>query len=423
MLTEQHTLQFAQDLDKNDELAKFRDYFFIPQQNHQEVIYLCGNSLGLQPKSTPNLLKEELEKWAKFGVEGHFEGKQPWWKYRLPLKTLLSSIIEAKESEITVMNNLSSNIHLLLVSFYEPKGKRTKILMEAGAFPSDQYIVETHLQTRNLIPQEHIVELSPRIGEHTLRTEDILATIEQLGEELALVFLGGVNYYTGQLFDLQKITEKTHQVGAIAGFDLAHAIGNVRLSLHDWNVDFAAWCSYKYLNSSPGGVSGVFIHQKHHSKDLKRFGGWWGQKEEERFLMKKGFKPMSGADGWQLSNEPILAMAAHQASLEIFAEAQMPKLLKKSKELSGFLYELLLTYANEHIEIITPKNPEERGAQLSILAKKDGKKLHQYLSSQGVITDWREPNVIRMAPVPLYNSFEDVWRAAMILVNFYKPEN
>jgi kynureninase len=420
MIAYENTLNFAQNIDNQDSLKKFRDYFFIPQHQNKDVIYLCGNSLGLQPKGVLEAIQKELTKWEKFGVEGHFEGEQAWWQFRKPLKPLVASLLGANSSEVTIMNNLTTNLHLMLVSFYRPVGKRTKIIMEAGAFPSDQYALETHLISRSINPQENIIEISPRAGEHTLRTEDILQTIENVGDELALVLFGGVNYYTGQAFEMDKITQKGHAVGAVVGFDLAHAIGNLPLHLSAWEVDFAVWCSYKYLNSSPGGVSGVFIHQKHHQSNLPRFGGWWGQIEEERFLMQKGFKPIPEADGWQLSNEPILPMAVHQVSLEIFKEASFVNLVEKSKRLTGYLYYLLTTEAKEYIEIITPSEQSHRGCQLSLFAKKDGKKLHQYLTNQGIITDWREPNVIRMAPVPLYNTFEDVYRAANSVIHFYK---
>ncbi|MFN3315984.1 MAG: kynureninase [Raineya sp.] len=411
---------FAQEQDRKDDLAHFRDKFYIPQHQGKDVIYLCGNSLGLQPKNTAQAIAVELEKWQKYGVEGHFVGEQAWWQYRKPIKPLLAKIVGADPSEVAIMNNLTSNLHLMLVSFYQPQAKRTKVLMEAGAFPSDQYALETHLQARGINPNENILEIAPRTGEHTLRTEDILQTIEQIGDELALVMFGGVNYYTGQVFDMQAIAQKAHSVGAKVGFDLAHAVGNIALHLHDWNVDFAVWCSYKYLNSSPGGVSGVFIHQKHHQSNLPRFGGWWGQIEEERFLMKKGFKPIPEADGWQLANEPILPMAVHQVALQIFDEATLPKLIEKSRKLTGYLFFLLENLAIQYVDIITPKEETQRGCQVSVFAKKDGKALHQYLQNKGVITDWREPNVVRMAPVPLYNTFADVWQTAQHLVGFYQ---
>jgi kynureninase len=418
--TYENTLAFAQNLDNQDTLRNFRNYFFIPQHQNQDVVYLCGNSLGLQPKNTLKAIETELLKWEKFGVEGHFEGKQAWWQFRKPIKPLVASLLGADSSEVTIMNNLTTNLHLMLVSFYRPTGKRTKVIMEAGAFPSDQYALETHLISRGINPSDNIIEITPKSGEYTLNTEDILQTIQNVGDELALVMLGGVNYYTGQAFEMDKITHKSHEVGAMVGFDLAHAIGNLPLSLSLWDVDFAVWCSYKYLNSSPGGVSGVFINKKHHQSNLPRFGGWWGHLEEERFLMQKGFKPIPEADGWQLSNEPILPMAVHQVSLEIFKEAGFDNLVSKSKILTGYLHYLLTNYTKDYIEVITPANPLHRGCQLSLFAKKDGKKLHQYLTQQGIITDWREPNVIRMAPVPLYNTFEDVYVAANSVINFYK---
>lgn len=410
----------AQDLDAQDELKHFRNQFFIPKHEGKDVIYLCGNSLGLQPKATSKAIQKELDKWARYGVEGHFVGEQPWWQFRKPIKPLLAGILGAKPSEITIMNSLTTNLHLLLVSFYNPTGKRTKVLMEAGAFPSDQYALETHLHFRGIAPDENIVEVVPLAGEHTLRTENILQAIEQIGEELALVMFGGVNYYTGQVFEMQKITQKAHEVGAKVGFDLAHAVGNVKLELNAWQVDFATWCSYKYLNSGPGGVSGIFIHEKHHYADLPRFGGWWGQIESERFLMKKAFKPIPDADGWQLSNEPILPMVVHQTSLQIFHEATMEKLVAKSNLLTHYLYEWLIELAGEHIEIITPKNLPHRAAQLSIFAKSRGKELHNFLLKNGIITDWREPNVVRMAPVPLYNTFTEVYQTAQKVAEFYK---
>jgi len=415
-----NSLDFAKNLDAQDSLAKYRELFFIPKHQGRDVVYMCGNSLGLQPKNTLKAIENELSKWEKFGVEGHFEGNQAWWQFRKPIKPLVAGLVGADASEVTIMNNLTTNLHLMLVSFYQPQGKRTKIIMEAGAFPSDQYALETHLISRGINPQDNIIEVAPKEGAHLLETQDILKAIEEAGEELALVMFSGVNYYTGQAFEMDKITAKGHKVGAKVGFDLAHAIGNLPLQLHAWNVDFAVWCSYKYLNSSPGGVSGVFIHQKHHNSNLPRFGGWWGQIEEERFQMKKGFKPIPEADGWQLSNEPILPMAVHQVSLEIFKEAGMDNLVNKSMLLTGFLYHLLTTYAKDYVEVITPAETPHRGCQLSLFAKKDGKKLHQYLTQKGIITDWREPNVIRMAPVPLYNTFADVFVAANGVIDFYK---
>lgn len=418
MVPYENALSFAQNLDYNDPVKDFRHLFHIPQYQETNSIYLCGNSLGLQPKTSRQLIEKELLTWEKFGVEGHFEGSQAWWQYRKPMKPLLATIVGCKATEATIMNNLTTNLHLMLVSFYRPLGKRTKVLMESGAFPSDQYALETHLRTHGIDPNEAIVELSPRPKEATLLTENILQTIEELRDELALVMLGGVNYYTGQAFELEKITKKAQEVGAIVGFDLAHAAGNIPLHLHDWNVDFAVWCSYKYLNSGPGGVAGAYIHERHHQADTPRYAGWWGQIEEERFLMKKGFRPMIDADGWQLSNEPILLMAAHQAALEIFQQAGIERLHQKSQQLTGYLYYLLSEHARQWIDIITPAQTPHRGCQLSVVAKKNGKQLHQHLQKKGIITDWREPNVLRMAPVPLYNTYEEVWKTAQAIINF-----
>ena len=413
----ENTRAQAQYLDQNDPLRHFRERFHIPQHKGQDVIYLCGNSLGLQPKTARSYIEAEMLKWQERAVEGHFEGNTRWYDYHKALKPTLAHIVGALPEEVVIMNNLTSNLHFMLVSFYQPKGKRTKVLMEAGAFPSDQYALETHLQVRGIDPALNIVELSPQTGAHTLRTEDILQAIEQIGDELALVMLGGINYYTGQVFDMAAITQKAHAVGAMAGFDLAHAAGNIELKLHDWQVDFAVWCSYKYLNSSPGGVAGAFVHQQHHQSNLPRFAGWWGHDEQERFLMKKGFVPMQGADGWQLANEPILLMAAHKAALEIFAEAGMSALLQKSRQLTAWFEYLLRENCADTITIITPAAPEQRGCQLSLLAKEQGKELFNNLVKHRIIGDWREPNVIRLAPTPLYNTFEEIYEVVSHLQN------
>ncbi|MFT5618663.1 MAG: kynureninase [Arenicella sp.] len=406
------TLEHAQKLDSKDELSHFRKRFHIPKHEGQEAVYLCGNSLGLQPKSAKNAIGRELKDWAKFGVEGHFRGKNPWLYYHKFLKEASAEIIGAKPVETVIMNSLTVNLHLMMVSFYQPTKKRFKIIMEADAFPSDHYAMASQAEFHGFEAEKAVIQLYPRKGEVALRTEDILAKIEEEGDELALVMLGGVNYYTGQFFELEKITKKAHSVGAFCGFDLAHAVGNVKLELHKWKVDFAVWCTYKYLNSGPGGSSGVFVHETHSkNKKLPRFAGWWGHNEEERFLMDKKFKPMVGADGWQLSNAQILPMAVHKASLEIFEEAGMENLLAKSKKLTGYLEFLVGELNNEQdklkIKIITP---ESRGCQLSLVFSKHGKKVYNKISKKGVIADWREPDVIRIAPVPLYNSFEDVFR-------------
>ncbi|MDN5201521.1 kynureninase [Fulvivirgaceae bacterium BMA10] len=403
---------FAEALDLEDPLKSFRKKFHIPKANGKDAIYLCGNSLGLQPKSTKDYLDAELKVWADMGVEGHFKSPNPWFSYHKRSKKILSELVGGSVDEVVAMNSLTTNLHLLMVSFYRPNGEKFKIITEQGAFPSDQYALESQVRFHGFDPSEAIIELVPRAGEHFLRTEDILKTIEKNAHDLALVMLGGVQYYTGQLFDIEGITKKTHEVAAVAGFDLAHAIGNIPLELHAWQVDFAMWCGYKYLNSGPGGSSGIFVHE-HHAKNfgLPRFAGWWGHSEKERFLMKKGFIPVKGADGWQLSNANVLSLAAHQASLEIFHEASMESLRKKSILLTNYTEFLIndLGIPNDILEIITPQNPEERGCQLSLLIKKKGIEVFEMLTKKGIIADWREPDVIRIAPVPLYNSFLDVY--------------
>ncbi len=333
-------------------------------------------------------------------------------------KPTLAQILGAKEGEVVAMNNLSVNLHLLMVSFYRPTSSRYKILVEAGAFPSDQYMLETQLKFHGLNPSDALVEIHPREGEYTLRTEDIEAEIQRQGDALAMVNMSGIQYYTGQFFDIQRITQAAHGVGAVAGFDLAHAAGNVPLKLHDWQVDFATWCSYKYLNSGPGNVSGIFVQETYANRpDLPRFAGWWGHSEAERFKMEKGFVPMEGADGWQLANSNVLALAAHQASLDLFQEAGMTALREKSIRLTGYLEYLIQQISGNSgvLEIITPTNPEERGCQLSLLIHKGGKAVFDEWYSQGVVGDWRNPNVIRLAPTPLYTRYSDVYRFAKIL--------
>lgn len=409
----QNDLKFAQQLDKEDNLREYRKQFFIPDHQGAAVSYFCGNSLGLQPKVVKFYIEQELLDWKNMGVEGHLNAKNPWFSYH-QLFEEAANLVGAKKEEVVMMNSLTVNLHLMLVSLYKNRGKRRKILMEAGAFPSDQYAVETFLRLKELDPDDIILEMKPRDGEYTLRTEDVLSTIEENRLELAMVLIGGVNYYTGQLFDIATITKAAKKAGAVVGWDLAHAVGNVPLKLHDWNVDFAVWCTYKYLNSGPGGVGGLFVHEEHgNNTDIPRMGGWWGYEEETRFQMQKGFKAQTGAAGWQLSNAPIFAMAMHKASLDIFAEAGLDNLREKSLKLTGYL-EFLLK-GNKNITIITPKNPDERGCQLSLLTKKNGKALFQKLKDNGIIADWREPDVIRVAPVPLYNTFADVYRLAEVL--------
>ena len=408
-----NTADFALSLDAKDELRKYRDKFHIPlQKNGEEHIYMCGNSLGLQPKRTKEFLNQELEDWATFGVEGHFHAKNPWMPYHEFLCESYAKIVGAKPAEVVAMNTLTVNLHLMMVSFYKPTEKRYKIIIEGDAFPSDIYAVESQIKHHGLSPETSLTKLRPRDGESTIRTEDIAAIIEREGEDIALIMLGGVNYYTGQVFDFEKITKFAQAKGINVGFDLAHAAGNIKLELHKWGVDFAVWCSYKYLNSGPGSVAAAFVHERHHSTNLNRFAGWWGHNKEDRFKMLDRFNPIQSAEGWQLSNPPILSLAAIRASLSIFDELGMDKLVAKSKELTNYLLYLLNTTDTDRIEIITP---EERGCQLSIRVKNGNKNLFDAITEKGVVADWREPDVIRVAPVPLYNSFKDVFNFYSIL--------
>ena len=412
--------QIAEDLDNNDPLREYRNHFYIPSgKTRNEQLYFTGNSLGLQPKSVQSYIQQELDDWKNFGVEGHFNGKNPWFSYHHFFEKE-ANVVGAKKDEVIVMNNLTVNLHLLLVSFYRPSSKRYKIIMEAGAFPSDMYVIESQVKHHGHEYDDAVIELEPRQGEHHLRTEDVVQAIEEAGDELALLFFSGVQYYTGQYFDIKTLTAAAHKVGAIAGFDCAHAAGNVKLQLHDWKVDFAAWCTYKYMNSGPGGVSGVFIHEKHgHNPDMPRFAGWWGHKESERFQMKRGYIPEPGAAGWQLSNAPVITMAAHKASLDIFDEVGMDALATKGQKLNRFLEQVVIDAQASNpklaFEIITP---EDRGCQLSMLTNASGKSLFDYLTANDVIADWREPNVIRLAPVPFYNSYMDIWEFGELLKKF-----
>lgn len=414
----ENSSSFARKLDQQDPLRSFRSRFHLPRVNGKTALYFTGNSLGLQPKTTKNFVNEELEDWAKLGVEGHVHSRRPWLYYHKFTKKTLARLTGAKPAEVVAMNQLTVNLHLMLVSFYNPTQERFKILTEHGAFSSDQYAFETQLKFHGLDPEQALIELKPRPGETVLRTEDILEAITTHGPQLALVIFGGVQYYTGQFFDLKKITETAHRAGAMAGFDLAHAIGNVPLNLHKDDVDFAVWCSYKYLNAGPGAIAGAFVHERHAKNSaLPRFAGWWGHNEAERFQMKKGFQPIAGVDGWQVSNVPILQSAALLASLEIFEEAGIKNLRAKSELLTSYLEFILreIDPARQHFELLTPVNPKERGCQLSVFMKQNGKKIFRKLTAAGVIADWREPDVIRVAPVPLYNTFEDVWRLGEIL--------
>lgn len=400
---------YARNLDQTDTLYSFRQRFLFPQHEGRDVHYFCGNSLGLQPKSAGYLMQKELADWAAFGVEGHTQARNPWLFYHHLFSESLARIVGADKSEVVAANTLTVNLHLLMLSFYRPTKERCKIIMEAGAFPSDQYAMETQAELWGFDPAEAIIEVAPREGEHTIREEDILEKIDAAGTSLALLLFGGVNYYTGQLFDMKRLSAAAHRVGAYAGFDLAHAVGNVPLQLHDWNVDFACWCSYKYLNSGPGGVGGIFVNS-HHGNDSRTFrlAGWWGNEEDTRFQMRKGFIPQRGAAGWQMSNAPVFNMVAHRAALDIFDKAGMTALREKSLRLTGYL-EFLLRQLELPFEIITPSDPAQRGCQLSLLFQERGREVFDALSARGVVADWREPNVIRVAPVPLYNTFADVF--------------
>ncbi|MGI9054832.1 MAG: kynureninase [Pyrinomonadaceae bacterium] len=419
MVNFESTESFAQKMDEQDALHNFREKFYIPkQESGEDVLYFTGNSLGLQPKATGNYIEQELEDWKNLGVEGHFAAKNPWMPYHEIVAEQLAKIVGAKPCEVVAMNSLTVNLHLLMVSFYRPTSERYKIVIEDDAFPSDKYAVKSQIEFHGFKAADSLIELKEREGETTLRTEDILQTIEENADSIALILLGGVNYYTGQKFDFEAITKAGHEAGAIVGFDLAHAAGNVELKLHDWNADFAAWCSYKYLNSGPGGIAGIFIHGRHVSNtDLPRFAGWWGHDKETRFLMEDEFVPIKTAEGWQLSNPPIFQLAALKASLDVFEEAGMKNLFEKSRRLTGYLEFLLNEIHDEGISVITPANPNERGCQLSIRVCNADKNLYKAITEKGVIADWREPDVIRVAPVPLYNSFMDVWKFVGILKN------
>jgi kynureninase len=417
----QNTLDFALKLDSQDPLKDFRSKFLLPKHEGKDAIYLCGNSLGLQPVSAQRYLSEQLSVWQDLGVEGWFNAKDTWLSYHTKLTGTLSAIVGAKKDEATVMNSLTVNLHLLMVSFYKPNSKRYKIIMEGGAFPSDQYAIESQVKFHGYDPKSAVIEIFPREGEDTLHTEHILKVIRDNANELALVLFSGINYYTGQFFDVPAITEAAHNAGAIAGFDLAHAVGNVPLKLHEWNVDFACWCSYKYMNSGPGGISGIFVHEKHFGdKTLNRFAGWWGYREDKRFLMAPGFDAAKGAEGWQVSTPPIMLLALHKASLDIFEKAGGIDTLREKSELLTGYFEFLIMQINQKFDrevfkIITPNNKYNRGCQLSIICTQNAKAIFNFLTKNGVIGDWRAPNVIRLSPVPLYNSFKDVFEAGRIL--------
>lgn len=427
-----NNLDEARQLDAAGPFAGSKDRFHIPKHTDgTDVIYLTGNSLGLQPKTTRQYIEQELDDWARLGVEGHFHARTPWMPYHETVTEMLARLVGAKPVEVVAMNSLTVNLHLLMASFYRPTAARRKIIIEKGAFPSDQYAVQSQIKFHGFDAADALIELSPQPGESCLRTADILDVIDREGDATALILLGGVNYYTGQAFELGTIAEAGHRRGCVVGYDLAHAAGNLKLALHDDDVDFAVWCSYKYLNAGPGGIAGAFVHERHADNfDLPRFAGWWGHDKATRFLMGPNFEPIVGAEGWQLSNPPIFQLAALRASLEIFDRATMAALRARSVELTGTLDRLLRQIKSDRIELITPEDPDQRGCQLSIRVRRpdsaaepsssaetNGRvsNLFQALTERGVVADWREPDVIRVAPVPLYNTFADVYRFAEIL--------
>jgi len=430
-MTYKNTLAFAQQLDQTDTLAPFRDRFFIPKRDGRPLIYLCGNSLGLQPKAARQALNHELDTWQNLGVDGWFEqadeqqregAGRPWLNYHESCKQALADIVGATADEVCPMNALTVNIHLLLASFYRPTATKYKILTIKGDFPSDQYALETHVKHRGFSPDEAIIEIAPQADSGLIHTTDIQRAIAEHADELAVIWLSGLNYYTGQVYNMAALAGTAQQHCIPIGLDLAHAIGNVPLRLHDWGVDFATWCSYKYLNSGPGGISGVFVHQKHHEQHrvggpLPRLAGWWGYQESERFRMTPGFVPAAGADGWQISTPPIPALALHRAALTITAKAGLAAMRQKSEALTGFLAYLIAQY--DAIQLLTPDDANQRGCQLSLLVRKRGKELFDHLTRDGIIGDWREPDCIRLAPTPLYNTFEEVWHVGQSLRRFF----
>ncbi|OBQ55823.1 kynureninase [Tamlana sp. s12] len=411
MFTHKLGLEYALEQDESDELKSYRNQFHLPKDKHgNNLIYMTGNSLGLQPKQTSAYVHKELDDWAKLGVEGHTTGDTPWLAYHEFLTKNMADVVGAKPIEVIVMNTLTTNLHLMMVSFYKPTKSRYKILIESDAFPSDKYAVESQLRHHGFDDQEGVIQWKPRENEELLRYEDLESILQKEGDQIALILIGGINYYTGQYFDLKRITKLGHQYGCKVGFDCAHAAGNVVLNLHDSGADFAVWCTYKYLNSGPGSLAGCFIHERHaHNKNLNRFTGWWSHNKATRFNMRDDFDQLPGAEGWQLSNPPILSMAAIKASLDLFEEVGIERLVEKSQKLTSYFEFLLKQLGEDTIRIITPTNPNSRGAQLSIQVKNANKTLHDQLTQAGIISDWREPDVIRCAPTPFYNSFQDVY--------------
>ncbi len=419
-MTYENSLAFAQQLDQADPIRSFRDRFHIPQHDGRDLIYLCGNSLGLQPKTARAALEKELGTWQNRGVEGWFdqaeEAEQPWLRYHATCKEALAQIVGAGPSEVCPMNALTVNLHLLLTSFYRPTEKKYRVLTIKGDFPSDQYALETHVKQHGFRPADAIIEIAPRPDDGLIHITDIQSAIAEYADSLAVIWMSGLNYYTGQAYNMAAIAETAKKHCVPVGFDLAHAIGNVPLRLHDWGVDFATWCSYKYLNGGPGAVSGVFVHEKHHDQALPRLAGWWGYREDKRFEMTPGFLPAAGADGWQVSTPNILALSLHRVAIAITAEAGIVSLRQKSERLTGFLDYVLSPF--DDIQILTPDDPNQRGCQLSLLVRKKGKALFSFLTDQGIIGDWREPDCIRLAPTPLYNTFEEVWRVGEAMRKF-----
>ncbi len=412
----QHTLQYAKELDSKDILKNYRELFYIPLVHGKPAIYFLGNSLGLQPKNTQDEVLGIMENWANFGVEGFFMGSNPWLDYHKKITPQMAAIVGAKEAEIVVMNHLTVNLHLLMTSFYRPTAKRYKIICEAKAFPSDQYMLQSQVKLHDLKPQECIIEISPAAGQETIRNEDIIAAIREHGETVALVLLGGVNYYTGQVFDMPAITKVAHDAGAYAAFDLAHAAGNIPLELHNWNIDFAAWCNYKYLNSGPGAVGSAFVHEKHLGKNFLRLEGWWGNNISNRFKMEQSFNPFPTAEAWQLSTAPVMQLATVKASMDMFAKAGFENVQAKHEQLSNYLYFMLNSINTDNkFSLLTPEEKGSHGCQASILVHKNAKAVFDGLLPEGIFADWREPNVIRIAPVALYNTFTEIYNFIQVL--------
>ncbi|MDC1174146.1 kynureninase [Bacteriovoracaceae bacterium] len=421
-----NSIEAAKSFDTNCPLNKFRDEFEFPEVpeecQEKDVLYFAGHSLGLMPKRVRTVMADELDAWGKYGVEGHFMGKKPWLPYHENITESFSRLVGGKTTEVVAMNSLTVNLHLMLTSFYRPTKNKYKILIENNTFPSDQYAVDSQARFHGYNPEEAVVELKPREGEMTVRQEDLLAQIDELGDELALVMLGNCNYLSGQCFDMEAITNKGHEHGAMVGFNLAHGAGNLLLDLHKWNVDFAVWCSYKYLNSGPGGMAGAFVHEKHHNDPtIPRYEGWWGNNKSNRFEMKRRFDPIASVEAWQLSNPPIFQLASLRASMEIFDEATMPAIRKKGDHLTSYLEWLLTENCGSFVKVQTPAFREDkqvRGSMLSIKMTKDPKQLVESFKNKGVICDFREPDILRISPAPLYNSYEDVYRLVQIIKEF-----